>query len=65
MNQPQYSPLEVTRRHFFRDCGIGVGKIALAGLLAESLGRPAAAGAASPGVRSWPAAATFLGRRGR
>ena len=49
MNQPQYSPLEVTRRHFFRDCGIGVGKIALAGLLAESLGRPAAAGAASPG----------------
>ncbi len=49
MNQPRYSPLEVTRRHFFRDCGIGVGKIALAGLLAESLGRPAAAGAASPG----------------
>ena len=26
--------LEVTRRHFFKDCGIGVGKIALAGLLA-------------------------------
>mgnify|MGYP001598483933 FL=1 len=25
--------LEITRRHFFRDCGIGVGKIALAGLL--------------------------------
>jgi uncharacterized protein (DUF1501 family) len=25
----------VTRRHFFRECGVGVGKIALAGLLAE------------------------------
>src|SRR6516164_4067907 len=24
---------EITRRHFFQDCGIGVGKIALAGLL--------------------------------
>ena len=34
-------PLDLARRHFFHDCGIGVGKIALAGLLAESL--PAAA----------------------
>src|SRR3954471_19307057 len=25
----------ITRRHFFRDCGIGVGKIALASLLAQ------------------------------
>lgn len=31
------SGLDATRRHFFRDCGVGVGKIALAGLLAESL----------------------------
>ena len=31
------NPLDITRRHFFRDCGIGVGKIALAGLLAEAL----------------------------
>jgi hypothetical protein len=37
--------LDVTRRHFFHDCGIGVGKIALAGLLAGSLGRRAAAAA--------------------
>lgn len=37
--------LDITRRHFFQDCGIGVGKIALTGLLAESL--PAAARAAS------------------
>ena len=35
--------LDITRRHFFRDCGIGVGKIALAGLLAESLPRAARA----------------------
>src|SRR6266481_5784735 len=28
-------PLAVTRRHFFRECGVGVGKIALAALLAE------------------------------
>jgi hypothetical protein len=33
--------LEQTRRHFFRDCGVGLGKIALASMLAERL--PAAA----------------------
>ena len=32
--EPLPSPLDVTRRHFFRDCGIGVGKLALASLLA-------------------------------
>ena len=33
--------LHRTRRHFFQDCGIGVGKIALASLLACSLlGKP-------------------------
>jgi len=47
--------LDVTRRHFFRDCGIGVGKIALAGLLADSLGRPAIAGQAA--ARTGPLAA--------
>jgi hypothetical protein len=40
------SLLDITRRHFFHDCGLGIGKIALAGLLAESL--PAAARAALP-----------------
>ncbi len=29
---------EITRRHFFHDCGIGVGKIALAALLTDALG---------------------------
>jgi hypothetical protein len=27
---------QITRRHFFRDCGVGVGKIALAGLLTDA-----------------------------
>jgi uncharacterized protein (DUF1501 family) len=31
--------LASTRRHFFRDCGVGVGKIALASLLAEEAAR--------------------------
>jgi len=34
----------ITRRHFFQDCGIGVGKVALASLLAQN--RPSAAAAA-------------------
>jgi hypothetical protein len=42
--------LDLTRRHFFRDCGIGVGKMALAGLLAESLGRPVAAATLPAGL---------------
>jgi uncharacterized protein (DUF1501 family) len=33
----------VPRRHFFRECGIGVGKIALAGLLSDAF-KPAAQG---------------------
>ncbi len=37
------SALEVTRRHFFRDCGVGVGKIALAGLLGDAFTGHAAA----------------------
>jgi uncharacterized protein (DUF1501 family) len=36
-------PLDITRRHFFADCGIGVGKIAMAGLLTGALRQPAAA----------------------
>jgi hypothetical protein len=35
---------QVTRRHFFRECGVGVGKIALAGLLTDAFSaRPSAA----------------------
>ena len=35
--------LNITRRHFFRDCGVGVGKIALAGLLSGAFSRTVAA----------------------
>src|SRR5829696_2931432 len=30
------NPLSVSRRHFLRECGIGLGKIALGGLLANA-----------------------------
>ena len=30
------NPPNITRRHFFQDCGIGTGKIALASLLADT-----------------------------
>src|SRR5213594_1438760 len=33
--------LEKTRRHFFRDCGVGVGKMALASLFGEWIGSAA------------------------
>jgi hypothetical protein len=36
---------QVTRRHFFRDCGIGVGKIALAGLMTDAFAGRTALGA--------------------
>ena len=35
MNLHQHRCLDITRRHFLRDCGVGVGKVALAGLLAN------------------------------
>ena len=38
MNPFQNRCLDITRRHFLRDCGVGVGKMALAGLLADKLG---------------------------
>ena len=37
------NPLDVSRRHFLKDCGVGLGKIALAGLLSDSLTSRAAA----------------------
>jgi hypothetical protein len=44
MHSRQRQTLNLTRRHFFTECGIGVGKIALATLLTEG----AASGAANP-----------------
>ncbi|WP_165251351.1 DUF1501 domain-containing protein [Paludisphaera soli] len=43
-----------TRRHFFRDCGVGVGKIALASLLMEAQGRAFGSDAASPAAAPIP-----------
>src|ERR1022692_3410764 len=37
MNRERLHALGVTRRHFFGDCGVGVGKIALGMLLGESM----------------------------
>jgi uncharacterized protein (DUF1501 family) len=37
MNRERSHALEVTRRHFFGECGVGVGKIALGMLLGESM----------------------------
>ena len=45
MNQLQQHCLNVTRRHFLRGCGVGLGKMALAGLLTNALaGRVLGAG---------------------
>ena len=44
MNPLQQQYLErVTRRHFFRECGVGIGKIALASLLSPAIASAAAA----------------------
>jgi hypothetical protein len=32
-----HHPLQVSRRHFLQECGVGLGKVALAGLLTETL----------------------------
>src|SRR5438874_10231156 len=45
MNPILNHPLASTRRHFFHECGVGVGKIALASLLTGTVpGKAAAAG---------------------
>jgi hypothetical protein len=49
----------ITRRHFFRDCGVGVGKIALASLLTGSLSRAAMAASGAPRASLLPQAPPF------
>ncbi len=41
-------PHSIARRHFLRDCGVGLGKIAFAGLLSDALAGRAFAAAANP-----------------
>jgi len=48
MNRRRLHALNVTRRHFFEDCGVGVGKIALGMMLGESCRRAAFGGAVDP-----------------
>ncbi|MEI7956930.1 MAG: DUF1501 domain-containing protein, partial [Verrucomicrobiota bacterium] len=48
MNPFQHHCLDLTRRHFLRNCGVGIGKIALAGLLADKLAGQSLAAAANP-----------------
>ncbi|MCX8496530.1 MAG: DUF1501 domain-containing protein [Akkermansiaceae bacterium] len=48
MHPFQHRCLDITRRHFLRDCGVGVGKMALAGLLAERLGAQTAPAFVNP-----------------
>ena len=48
MNPFQNHCLDITRRHFLRDCGVGLGKMALAGLLADRLSAQIPASFANP-----------------
>src|SRR5215218_181894 len=49
MNLPHEYAKAVTRRHFFRDCAVGLGAIALADLLARDRARGETPGAQAPG----------------
>ena len=52
------NPFDQTRRHFLQDCGVGLGKIALAGLLTESLqAKASTAGAFAPKTSHFPGTA--------
>jgi len=61
MNPLQQRCLDVTRRYFLRDCGVGLGKIALAGLLTDSL----RAGSAAPANLLAPRQPHFTGKAKR
>ena len=56
---------ERTRRHFFHDCGVGVGKIAIASLLAKELTSPAEAATLDAENRTAPRAPHFPARAKR
>ncbi len=63
MNPQAHPLLKLTRRHFFRDCGVGVGKIALASLLAESMPRMlVSASTSTSGLTMMPRPAQFPGK---
>src|SRR6478609_6413286 len=47
MNFLEQRCLDITRRHFLRGCGVGLGKMALAGLLTDALSGRVSAGSPS------------------
>lgn len=60
---PSHRDPLITRRWFFRECGVGLGKMALAGLLTDSLGRRAmAASSLAPADPLAPRASHFPGK---
>jgi hypothetical protein len=66
MNPLHERNLTITRRWFLRDCAVGVGRFALASLLADSLGRRAlAANSAPPANPMAPRAPHFAPRAKR
>ncbi len=56
---------QVTRRHFFGDCGVGLGKIALASLLVEGLGNRSQASVSAAANPTAPRAPHFMPRAKR
>jgi hypothetical protein len=50
MNEVDLSKLHVARRHFFQECGVGIGKIALASLLTDAFAAQAARGESGAGA---------------
>ncbi|HSH95488.1 MAG TPA: DUF1501 domain-containing protein [Roseimicrobium sp.] len=64
MNPFQQHCIDITRRHFLKDCGIGLGKIALAGLLTDSFRRNAIAAPSAPNPLA-PRAPHFPGKAKR
>jgi len=62
---PVTNPLQArTRRHFFQDCGIGLGKIALTSLLAQSISSRTATADESPSPFA-PKPPNFVGKAKR
>src|SRR5690606_5755447 len=55
----------IARRHFFRDCAVGIGKIALAGLLSDSFASSAATAAPVADNPLAPKAPHFTGKAKR
>ncbi|MDZ4781348.1 MAG: DUF1501 domain-containing protein [Planctomycetia bacterium] len=54
MPAPNAHDITINRRYFLRDCGVGLGKIALAGLLAQSTRPASGAGPLAPRASHFP-----------